>query len=258
MHRGTRVLGILGVVVAVGEDADGQLVVKAGARDIVEIRHVPEAGRSTLGTPGVIEVTSVEQVEAMDAVWRSIEAMNVDLKMALLLRDVVGLSYTEIGLIMTIQHLAGAISNLPGGVIVDLGIHDIDYARWVAGDVIRVSASEEKGEGGLKPAGLLEEPHHVLQRERARQDGRRRDEDFRRRLERGEHHPGERRHDPRAIAGADRWRRRHRGGAGAQADVAGGGGHDVLADLLAPDPGVGPVQVERDADEAPFPVIVHR
>ena len=30
-----------------------------------------------------------------------------------------GLSYTEIGLIMTIQHLAGAISNLPGGVLVD-------------------------------------------------------------------------------------------------------------------------------------------
>jgi sugar phosphate permease len=31
-----------------------------------------------------------------------------------------GLSYTEIGLIMTIQHLAGAISNLPGGMIVDI------------------------------------------------------------------------------------------------------------------------------------------
>ena len=31
-----------------------------------------------------------------------------------------GLSYTEIGLIMTIQHLAGAISNLPGGVLVDI------------------------------------------------------------------------------------------------------------------------------------------
>ncbi|MBX9811598.1 MAG: MFS transporter [Burkholderiales bacterium] len=30
-----------------------------------------------------------------------------------------GLSYTEIGLIMTIQHLAGAISNLPGGMLVD-------------------------------------------------------------------------------------------------------------------------------------------
>ena len=30
-----------------------------------------------------------------------------------------GLSYTEIGLIMTIQHFAGAVSNLPGGMIVD-------------------------------------------------------------------------------------------------------------------------------------------
>ena len=48
--------------------------------------------------PDLLEVVDapVEQVEAMDAVWRSIEAMNVDLKMALLLRDVVGLSYTEI------------------------------------------------------------------------------------------------------------------------------------------------------------------
>jgi RNA polymerase sigma-70 factor, ECF subfamily len=37
-----------------------------------------------------------ERIEAMDAVWRGINALNVDLKMALLLRDVVGLSYTEI------------------------------------------------------------------------------------------------------------------------------------------------------------------
>jgi RNA polymerase sigma-70 factor, ECF subfamily len=37
-----------------------------------------------------------ERVEAMDAVWRSVDDLNVDLKMALLLRDVVGLSYTEI------------------------------------------------------------------------------------------------------------------------------------------------------------------
>jgi DNA-directed RNA polymerase specialized sigma24 family protein len=35
-------------------------------------------------------------VEAIDAVWRAVEVLNVDLKMALLLRDVVGLSYTEI------------------------------------------------------------------------------------------------------------------------------------------------------------------
>ena len=38
----------------------------------------------------------VERVEAMDAVWRSVNDLTVDLKMALLLRDVVGLSYTEI------------------------------------------------------------------------------------------------------------------------------------------------------------------
>jgi len=38
----------------------------------------------------------VERVEAIDALWRAIEALPVDLKMALLLRDVVGLSYNEI------------------------------------------------------------------------------------------------------------------------------------------------------------------
>jgi len=38
----------------------------------------------------------VERVEAIDALWRAIEGLPVDLKMALLLRDVVGLSYNEI------------------------------------------------------------------------------------------------------------------------------------------------------------------
>jgi RNA polymerase sigma-70 factor (ECF subfamily) len=38
----------------------------------------------------------LERVEAMDAVWRSVANLTADLKMALLLRDVVGLSYTEI------------------------------------------------------------------------------------------------------------------------------------------------------------------
>ena len=37
-----------------------------------------------------------ERVEAMDAVWRSVANLTPDLKMALLLRDIVGLSYTEI------------------------------------------------------------------------------------------------------------------------------------------------------------------
>jgi RNA polymerase sigma-70 factor, ECF subfamily len=39
----------------------------------------------------------MERLETIDAVWRAVENLNVDLKMALLLRDVVGLSYTEIG-----------------------------------------------------------------------------------------------------------------------------------------------------------------
>ncbi|HEV2591839.1 MAG TPA: sigma-70 family RNA polymerase sigma factor [Gaiellaceae bacterium] len=37
-----------------------------------------------------------ERIEEIDALWRAIDALNVDLKMALLLRDVVGLSYNEI------------------------------------------------------------------------------------------------------------------------------------------------------------------
>ena len=38
----------------------------------------------------------VERTEAIDAVWRAVAVLNPDLKMALLLRDIVGLSYTEI------------------------------------------------------------------------------------------------------------------------------------------------------------------
>ena len=38
----------------------------------------------------------VEQVETIDALWSAVDALNTDLKMALLLRDVVGLSYNEI------------------------------------------------------------------------------------------------------------------------------------------------------------------
>jgi RNA polymerase sigma-70 factor, ECF subfamily len=37
-----------------------------------------------------------ERMEAIDGVWRAVQGLNEDLKMALLLRDVVGLSYTEI------------------------------------------------------------------------------------------------------------------------------------------------------------------
>jgi RNA polymerase sigma-70 factor, ECF subfamily len=37
-----------------------------------------------------------ERLETIDAVWRAVENLTVDLKMALLLRDIVGMSYTEI------------------------------------------------------------------------------------------------------------------------------------------------------------------
>jgi RNA polymerase sigma-70 factor, ECF subfamily len=45
-----------------------------------------------------LEVLDVpfERLEMIDAVWRAVDGLNVDLKLALLLRDVVGLSYTEI------------------------------------------------------------------------------------------------------------------------------------------------------------------
>jgi RNA polymerase sigma-70 factor, ECF subfamily len=38
----------------------------------------------------------LERVETIDALWRAVALLNPDLKMALLLRDIVGLSYNEI------------------------------------------------------------------------------------------------------------------------------------------------------------------
>jgi RNA polymerase sigma-70 factor, ECF subfamily len=51
-----------------------------------------------LDNAGPLEVLDapIEQGEAVDALWRAIEGLSADLKMALLLRDVTGLSYTEI------------------------------------------------------------------------------------------------------------------------------------------------------------------
>jgi RNA polymerase sigma-70 factor (ECF subfamily) len=46
--------------------------------------------------PLVVVDAPAERSETIDSVWRAVEALNPDLKMALLLRDVVGLSYAEI------------------------------------------------------------------------------------------------------------------------------------------------------------------
>jgi RNA polymerase sigma-70 factor (ECF subfamily) len=69
-------------------------------RVLDELRAVERRPRAVVAIEDVppLEVldTPLEQLEEMDAVWRAIHGLNVDLKMALLLRDVVGLSYNEI------------------------------------------------------------------------------------------------------------------------------------------------------------------
>jgi RNA polymerase sigma-70 factor (ECF subfamily) len=69
-------------------------------RVLDELRASERRPRLTVALDDVppLEVVDapMERVEAVDAVWRSVRELNVDLKMALLLRDVVGLSYTEI------------------------------------------------------------------------------------------------------------------------------------------------------------------
>jgi RNA polymerase sigma-70 factor (ECF subfamily) len=56
-------------------------------RALVAIEDVP---------PLEVVDAPLERVETIDALWRAIDGLNTDLKMALLLRDVVGLSYNEI------------------------------------------------------------------------------------------------------------------------------------------------------------------
>jgi RNA polymerase sigma-70 factor (ECF subfamily) len=69
-------------------------------RVLDELRAMERRPRAVVNLDDVppLEVVDApfERAEAIDAVWRAVEALNVDLKMALLLRDVVGLSYTEI------------------------------------------------------------------------------------------------------------------------------------------------------------------
>jgi RNA polymerase sigma-70 factor, ECF subfamily len=69
-------------------------------RVLDELRATERRPRLTVALEDIppLEVVDapVERVEAVDAVWRSVRELNVDLKMALLLRDIVGLSYTEI------------------------------------------------------------------------------------------------------------------------------------------------------------------
>ena len=69
-------------------------------RVLDELRALERRPRSVVNIEDIppLEVVDApfERVETIDAVWRGVEQLSVDLKMALLLRDVVGLSYTEI------------------------------------------------------------------------------------------------------------------------------------------------------------------
>jgi len=78
----------------------------------------------------------VERVEAIDALWRSIEQLPVDLKMALLLRDVVGLSYNEIAdsLEITLATVKWRIFKAREDVQVALARQGITFGTDVAAD----------------------------------------------------------------------------------------------------------------------------
>jgi RNA polymerase sigma-70 factor, ECF subfamily len=69
-------------------------------RVLDELRAVERRPRALVALDDIapVEVLDqpVERLEEIDALWRAVENLSTDLKMALLLRDVVGLSYTEI------------------------------------------------------------------------------------------------------------------------------------------------------------------
>jgi RNA polymerase sigma-70 factor (ECF subfamily) len=69
-------------------------------RVLDELRAIERRPRAVIALDDIppLEVLDqpFERSEAIDAVWRAVGALTVDLKMALLLRDIVGLSYTEI------------------------------------------------------------------------------------------------------------------------------------------------------------------
>jgi RNA polymerase sigma-70 factor (ECF subfamily) len=70
-------------------------------RVLDELRALERRPRAVVALDDIPPLEAVDQplerTETIDAVWRAVESLTVDLKMALLLRDVVGLSYTEIG-----------------------------------------------------------------------------------------------------------------------------------------------------------------
>ncbi len=73
-------------------------VAKNRVLDELRARERKPSAPLTIDDAHPLDVLDVplERVETIDALWRAVAELNPDLKMALLLRDVVGLSYTEI------------------------------------------------------------------------------------------------------------------------------------------------------------------
>jgi RNA polymerase sigma-70 factor (ECF subfamily) len=116
-------------------------------RVLDELRAVERRPRAvvTLDDVPPLEVLDapLEQVEEMDAVWRAIQGLTVDLKMALLLRDVVGLSYNEIAdsLEITLATVKWRIYKAREEVQMSLAREGIEIGRNVAPVEVEASSS---------------------------------------------------------------------------------------------------------------------
>lgn len=75
-----------------------------------------------------LAVQPTETVESMDALWRAIGGLPLDLRMALVLRDVVGLSYAEIAdtLETTLATVKWRIYKAREGVVSELELSGVD------------------------------------------------------------------------------------------------------------------------------------
>jgi RNA polymerase sigma-70 factor, ECF subfamily len=81
-----------------------------------------------------------EQVETIEALWVAVDGLNTDLKMALLLRDVVGLSYNEIAdsLDTTLATVKWRIFKAREEVQLSLAREGITFGREREADVIPI------------------------------------------------------------------------------------------------------------------------
>ncbi len=92
-----------------------------------------------------LAVQPTDTVESMDVLWRAIGALPLDLRMALVLRDVVGLSYAEIAdtLETTLATVKWRIYKAREGVVCDLELSGVDLGLNVR--TPKLSATAEAG-----------------------------------------------------------------------------------------------------------------